>query len=61
MGAYGCVCSTDEANRGIFWEKLDELRVDNPWLLMGDFNCILHDEKISQTALLSAPDYKDKS
>lgn len=33
--------------RGVFWEKLDELRLENPWLLMGDFNCVLHEEEWS--------------
>lgn len=29
------------------WSRLDELQIGNPWLVLGDFNCILWDEERS--------------
>lgn len=29
------------------WGKLDELRIKAPWILIGDFNCVLKDEERS--------------
>lgn len=35
------------SRRSCLWGKLDELRVEGPWVLMGDFNCVLHNEERS--------------
>lgn len=26
-----------------FWEKIDEVKIEDPWLTIGDFNCVLQD------------------
>lgn len=37
------------------WGNLDEIKSDNPWLVMGDFNCVLRgDERSSGVGVSSA-------
>lgn len=31
--------------RRLLWDALDELKVENPWMLIGDFNCTLSDDE----------------
>lgn len=33
------------SRRRSFWERMDEVKTKNPWLIIGDFNCVLHDEE----------------
>lgn len=35
------------SKRRSFWEKLYEVKIKDPWLIIGDFNCVLNDEERS--------------
>lgn len=37
--------SPNAIKRLVFREKVEELKVENTQILMGDFNCVLHDEE----------------
>lgn len=37
--------SPNPSIRRLLWMALDELKVENPWMLISDFNCTLRDEE----------------
>lgn len=37
--------SPNSSIRSHLWEKLDEIEVRQPWAFIGDFNCVLLDER----------------
>lgn len=37
--------SPNASIRKYFWAKLNEVNINEPWLIMGDFNCVLKDEE----------------
>lgn len=39
--------SPNPLKRWQLWPRLDELRIEGPWLILGDFNCVLDDAERS--------------
>lgn len=29
----------------LFWGKINEMRIEHPWLVIGDFNCVIREEE----------------
>lgn len=53
MGAHDGVCKSTSGHRPFLWDKLNAVEVGIPWLLIGEFNCVLRMERSSRSGALS--------